>query len=149
MNYCVEADVRGVARIFSTDYQVGTFKADDVNAAIIEASEQVRYLLMPNFDINVINAYSPNFPPAVVSLTKNKAANILFHRFLPLDGPQGDLLEDRLNKEIYKWECAVIGSTLLDSTGASVPAQLKPSIVIQGTPTSLQEQYSEGNRLFP
>lgn len=161
--YCSIEDVLSVAVIFrkdvvpligSTDntatYTPNTYTIprEDVEDIIIEASEMVRKILQPRYEISVIDGYDPSYPPVVVFLTKTYSAMIMLERYASQSTDRNNELISTLNRSMLAYKKIITNGLLTDVNDLVVPS-LNGTVFLKETNSNdvnvkLTEIYANG-----
>jgi len=142
IRFCTPAEVLQVARSFSIDSRRNTLSDDDVNIAIDQASDLIRLMLLPRYQIATIEA---DVPRGIKTLCQYKSAIILnmIHKFVSADETTGII--GRFKAIVNIWKQAIVNGTLLDNSDELVDSFQPPQTVLASTATSLKLIFEDNN----
>ena len=128
----------------------GTIPRGDIEKIVSEASEMVRLKLQPRYDITVIDAYDPNFPPVLAYYTAAYGALLVMERYGAQNVSMNAEVVKRVERSIQTYRQIIAGGVLLDTTGVKVPTVVNPRVTLGSTNTDftadekLKECYEDG-----
>jgi hypothetical protein len=141
VTYCTIQDVVSIAVEYERQVEGinPSITLDQQTRVLERASDEVLTILRPFYKKAVIDAYAPDFPPAVVTLTAYVGARILVQTYQNAIAPeQQNILLERWEKSQCIWRDEIVNSALLDIAGNLVPAAISASLGRLSSSTTLQ-----------
>ena len=162
--YCTIEDVLSVATVFRQDvmplesgdearYNTNTnaISRDEVDYIITEASEMVRGLLQPKYDLTVIDSYAEGeWPPIINYCTKTYSAILMYERFGSVSIERNERLIKSLKRSYNQYREIIANGTIRDRDGVLVPSLVTTEVQQGSTGTDfyatkrLKEVYESG-----
>ncbi len=146
IRYATVGDVKRIIPELGTDYGASSSLDTAIEAALDQASDSARQILISRYQLSAIESLSP-LPSALVNYTAYKASGI----FLTWEGFKGNDNNKKKIEMIWKmashWQKQLYDKTILDSSNNPVAAKNQIRSVSEPQSTAgLNGLYEEGPR---
>lgn len=120
-----------------------TLTTEDLQQFIADASDMVRGYYRPRYTVEVIDSYSPTFPPLIVTATKIQAAILLYERAGAVNADADAAIIARLEKQLKRVKHQIGGGLVLDADSVEVLQDLGVELYQQEGSDRLEELLNE------
>lgn len=151
MQYCTVAQLIETIQVLQSDInnEFSTIPEPALSSIIDEASVRVDSILQPNYNVSVIQAYTPDFPPSVVYLTRIEACILTLDRFGLISQERNETIVNMVQKEKDFWLKIVAQGLITDIDGNTVAKKSTPAFVTSEIlNTKIRDLYPDGASRF-